>query len=108
MTTTRTQKWVVGILSIITLLTVAVYLFEWNMLRGFVERRVMDSTGRSFQINGDLDVDLSWRPRITLNNISLGNAAWSDTPRMASLQKAEIVIDLRKLFRRDVSILRCI
>lgn len=90
--------------SVVTLVAVAIYFFEWNMLRGFVERRVTQATGRDFHINGDMDVKLSWRPRITLNEVSMANAAWSDTPLMAQLTRAEIVLDLRSLFRREVSI----
>ena len=38
--------------------------FDWNQLREPIARRVSAFTGRSFAINGDLQVHLSLRPRI--------------------------------------------
>lgn len=35
-------------------------LWDWNWLRGPVEWRVEQQTGRRFVIGGDLDVDLGW------------------------------------------------
>ncbi|MGC3981115.1 MAG: AsmA family protein [Steroidobacteraceae bacterium] len=104
MALTKRQKWLTGILSFVALVALAVYLFEWNMLRGFVERRVTAATGREFHINGDLDVKLSWRPLIIVNDVSFANAQWSETPLMAQLQRAEVILDLRSVFRPEVTL----
>lgn len=92
-----------GVLIIIALLvTLVILLFNWNMLRGPVEWLVSKQTGRTFEINGDLDVDLSWTPRIELNRIELGNAEWSKDPVMARLEQLALRISLSQLFRGDV------
>lgn len=90
------------LIAIAALVTLAIILFNWNMLRGPVEWIVSKQTGRSFQINGNLDVDLGWAPRIELNDIELGNAAWSKEPTMARVERLAFRISVPKLFRGDV------
>lgn len=101
---TKSKKWTIGLLSFVASVALAIYLFDWNLLRGFVERRVTAATGRSFSIKGDLDVKLSWHPKIILNDVAMGNAAWSQTPQMAALQRAEVVLDLGSIFGNEVSL----
>src|SRR5450830_702880 len=67
---TRTRKWLVGIAICLLLLVTAVYFFDWNLARPYIARKVTSSTGRSFVINGDLDVRLSLRPRIIANDVA--------------------------------------
>lgn len=102
--TNKHKKRLTIVAAIAVVIAALIYVFDWNMLRGFVEHRVTQATGRSFKINGDLDVALSMKPRITVNDVSMGNAAWSQTPLMASLFRAEVVIDLRSVFRKDISV----
>lgn len=96
---TRTRKWLVGIAVFLLLLFVAVSLFDWNFARSYIARKVTDSTGRTFAINGDLDMRLSLRPRIIVNDVVMGNAAWSKDPVMAQIKRADFRIDLLQLLR---------
>ncbi len=102
--TTKQKKVTIALVTITLLVALLIYFFNWNMLRGFVEQRVTQSTGRNFYIRGDMDVALSWNPRITVNDISLANASWSETPVMATISRAEMVINLRSLWRQDVAV----
>lgn len=76
--------------------------FDWNMLRGPIERRVSQATGREFRIEGDLDVDLSMKPRITFGRMVLGNVPGARDPRMASVDRLQFRLHLMKLFGGDV------
>ena len=100
---TRTKKWLVWITVSLLLLaltvTVAVYFFDWNLARPYIERKVTSSTGRSFAINGNLDVRLSLRPRIIANNVVMGNAGWSKDQNMAEIKHADFRIDILELLR---------
>jgi uncharacterized protein involved in outer membrane biogenesis len=58
---------------------------------------VTSSTGRSFEIKGDLAVHLSLWPRIIANDIVMGNAAWSKNPTMARIKRVEFTVSLPKL-----------
>lgn len=96
---TRTRKWLVGIAGCLLLLVAAVYFFDWNLARPYIARKVTGSTGRSFAINGDLEVHLSLRPRIIVNDVVMGNAQWSKDPIMAQIRRADFRIDILKLLR---------
>ena len=74
----RWLKWIAGVfLTLIVLIMLVVAFFDWNWLRDPIARKISSSTGRTFAINGDLNVRLSLHPRIVANDIVLGNAAWS-------------------------------
>lgn len=94
---TRTRKWLVGIAVSLLLLVTAVSLFDWNLARPYIARQVTSTTGRSFAINGDLEVHVSLLPHIIANDIVMGNAAWSKDPVMAQIRRADFKIDLLKL-----------
>jgi uncharacterized protein involved in outer membrane biogenesis len=99
----RTKKrWLAGITAFLALAALGVYLFEWNMLRGPIAKRVEQATGRTFAINGDLDVRLSLVPRITVGGLVLGNAAWSKDQNMAEVGRLDFRIDALELFRGRV------
>lgn len=79
-------------------------LWDWNWFKGPVERLVERRTGRTFDIGGDLDVDLGWVPVVSAGQVRFGNAAWAAQPTMASAERVEFAIELRPLLRREVRI----
>ncbi|MBI2225302.1 MAG: AsmA family protein [Betaproteobacteria bacterium] len=93
----RSKKWLIGIAGFLVLLFAAIYFFDWNLLKPYIERRVSASTGRTFAINGDLEVHLALRPRIIVNGVVMGNAAWARDPDMARIGRANFKIDLLEL-----------
>ena len=92
---------VLGVLALA--IVVLVLLWDWNWFKGLVERQVEARTGRSFDIGGDLDVDVDWTPTITLDDIRFGNAKWSKEPTMASAERLQLSVELKPLLlRREV------
>lgn len=75
----------------VALLVLLAVLWDWNWLRGPVERMVQARTGRELHI-GNLDVDLGRVTTIRGERLSFANAAWSRQPQMARVQRAEIDI----------------
>jgi uncharacterized protein involved in outer membrane biogenesis len=95
--------WILGTLGAIALLLIVVLvLFDWNWLKGPIESQVSGRFGRPFRINGDLDVQLSLQPRITVDGVELGNAPWGGDTSMAKIARAEVTVDLRKLLRGEI------
>lgn len=95
MTLSRPLRWVLAVLATLAIVAaLVVALFDWNRMRGPIEREVSRATGRSFAIKGDLHVQLSLRPRIVANDVAIGNAAWSGEPVMARAQVVAFRIDL--------------
>ncbi len=96
--------WIVlGVLS--AALLVLIVLFDWNWLKGPVERAVQAKTGREFRIGGDLDVDLGRISIVRADALRLGNAAWSKRGDMATVKRLELKIELWPLiYRREARI----
>ena len=94
---TRWRKWLVGTGVALLLLVVIVNAFDWNVARPHIARLVTSSTGRSFEIKGDLEVHLSLWPRIIANDIVMGNAEWSKDPTMAQIKRVDFTISIPKL-----------
>jgi uncharacterized protein involved in outer membrane biogenesis len=93
------------IAGLIALLVAAfVWWFDWNMLKPYVERRVEARTGREFHIDGDLDVDLSMAPKVTLERVRFGNLPGAKVPDMATSDEVEFRVKLLPLFTGDVQL----
>ena len=86
-------------------IAILVALWDWNWFRGPIERQVEARTGRSFEIGGNLDVDLGRITTIRADALSFGNAPWSKVPTMASTDRLEFGIAVWPLLlHRDVLI----
>ena len=98
----KTLKWLLGVLVtliILLLLAVAAILvfFHSDAGKDFVADRASQALGRQVSIRGDLDLDLSLTPVVTLHDLTVANAAWSDSPSMAEIRTVTLQFDLRKL-----------
>lgn len=87
--TPRRQRWLAILGVVVALILLLIALWDWNWFRGPVERAVEARTGREFHL-GHLDVDLGRVTTIRGDDITLANADWSKTPRMAAMDRAEI------------------
>jgi AsmA family protein len=81
-----------------------VLAWDWNWFKGLVERQVEARTGRSFEIGGDLGVELGRTSRVVLDDIRFGNAQWSEEPTMGSARRLRVAIELWPLLRREIRI----
>ena len=85
--------WIVPLL-LIALAALAIALFDWNLFKGYVERRVGAATGRAFHIDGDLSVRLSMNPLVTMDGLRLANIAGAKEPTMAAVQRLQFRVAL--------------
>lgn len=81
---------------------VVVALWDWNWLRGPLERQVEARTRRSFDIGGNLDVDLGRLTTVRADDLRLGNADWSERETMATTERLEFTLDVPALLRGRV------
>lgn len=92
-------KWTGILLGALGLAVVVfVTLFDINQLRGPISREISRQLGRPFAIRGDLAVDWSWTPKLTVNDIVLDNAPWSRQPAMFTLDRAEVSLRIPELW----------
>ena len=96
-------KWIGMALGLVIVgLVVLVLVFDWNWIKGSVEREASKALGRAVVIEGDLDVKLSWSPLVRIDRIRIANASWSPEPSMLTLQRLVFRLDLRELLRGRV------
>ena len=100
----RLLKWVGGFLLVITLLIVLIIaFFNWNWLRGPIERMATEKTGRQLVINGDLSAHLAWpRPSFRAERITFANPPWAKEKQMVAVDGVEFTIDLSELLMKNV------
>src|SRR5690606_8961555 len=70
-----------------------VLLWDWNWLKGPVERIVEARTGREFEIAGNLGVDLGRITTVTADSVRLGNADWSGHRDMATADRLALQVE---------------
>lgn len=99
----RVLKWIGILFAILAALALAavlfVALFDWNQARGPISSFVSDALGRRFAINGNLELDLSRTPRLTVEDVQLANTPWGSAPEMFTLKRFELNLDLMELLK---------
>jgi uncharacterized protein involved in outer membrane biogenesis len=96
------KAWI--LLTIVGAIVLVVALFEWNWLRGPISTYVSAKVGRPVKIDGDLHVDLSWKPLLTAESVTVGNASWSSEPLMVDAQRVAVRIAPLSLFVGPLSL----
>ncbi len=79
-----------------------ILVWDWNWFKDVITGKAQDYTGRELHMDGDLDVDLSWRPLITMEGLRLENASWGSTEDMLRIDRLAVRLDLKALFQGRV------
>jgi len=97
-------KWIAGVvLAPLVLLVLLIALFDWNWLRGPIERKALEKTGRALAINGDLTVHWGWPvPHLRAGAVTFANPPWAKEKQMLSAEAVDIAVNLPQLFRRNL------
>jgi AsmA family protein len=80
-------------------LVIGIAALDTNRAKQYVNTTVSKTTGRQFNINGDLNVDLGWISRVRVSDIQFQNAEWSRHPHMAEIGLLDFQVDLWQLIR---------
>jgi uncharacterized protein involved in outer membrane biogenesis len=62
------------------------------VFRGQLEARASAAFGRQFQIDGPISLERSLRPRIVIEDISIGNPAWASGKHFAKVEKIGVQV----------------
>jgi len=92
------------VLAFIALLVLVLALFNWNWLRGPIERMVSERTGRELRI-GALDVDF-FPLEVQAEKLRFANAKWSDEKTMARAERVDLRLRFWPLLRGRVDLAR--
>ncbi len=96
---TRKRAWLLaGAGGLVAAIVALVVLFDWDWFRSPLTRVAGDRLARTAAI-GHLSAEWKLRPRITLQDVHLGNAEWSSRGEMFSAESVEIMVDIPELLR---------
>lgn len=88
------------LLALFVALCIFVVVFLEDILRGQAGERVSGKIGRSFAIEGPLDVTWTWKgPRIVAEQVRLGNIEGSEDPYMLDIANVDTKIRIWNLLR---------
>ena len=81
------------------------YLDDTNRIKPLLARLIAEYTGRTIEINGALDIEISTTPRVTARQIRLGNTVWASHPDMVTADYLMVQIDLPDLLSGWINLL---
>ncbi|MEC5387864.1 AsmA family protein [Uliginosibacterium sp. H3] len=87
----------------VVLLAIFIAVFEWDWLRGPLERMASAKTERTVTL-GHLDVKLAWPPVVKLTDVRVGNIQNATPERMITADEIDIAVDIPSLFGPDIVI----
>jgi hypothetical protein len=80
--------------------------FDANELIGPIQQHVRDATGRELAIHGGAEIKLALAPKLVIDDVSLGNAAWGASPQMLTAKRIEAEVALLPLLGRRIDVVR--
>jgi uncharacterized protein involved in outer membrane biogenesis len=97
-------KWTgITALGLLAVVVIFLALFDWNLLRGPLARKITAATGRETSINGDLKVHLwSWNPSAEVNDLRINNTPWADRDLMFGAKRISVSVSLGRLLRGQI------
>jgi uncharacterized protein involved in outer membrane biogenesis len=100
LTTRGIFKWTgATLLGLILGVLFALYVMDWNEMRGPIGRWLSHRTGREVRIDGNLAVNLfTWQPFADAQGLFVGNPKWVGSPQAAKADRFRIEVRLVPLF----------
>jgi AsmA protein len=98
----RALKWIAGSVVVLFVLLALFVAFGLNALRGPLERKLSERSGRELRI-GSLHAVWSWtNPRLRAEKVTFANPAWATTKTMLTADAIEAEVELLPLFYGQV------
>lgn len=96
----------IAFLAVTVLLAAGLYLqfADLSRYRDTIETQVSKLTGRAFHIGGNIEMKLLPAPSLLLEQLSLANPEWSETPTMATVGLASVRVGLWSLLSGPIQI----
>jgi uncharacterized protein involved in outer membrane biogenesis len=102
-------KYLLGLcVVIIVAIVAAISLVDINQYNDEIVQLVEESTGRNFQIDGELGFGLSLVPTVVIEDVKFGNADWGTKPDMLSVGRLEVHVSLFPLLSKTIKVNRLI
>ena len=99
---------VLGSVALVLLIAIAITVSTVDVgeFVGPIKARVKEATGRDLTVGGGIDLKLGFEPRLVLDDVTLGNAAWGKEAQMLSAKHIEIQVALLPLLHKRFEVIR--
>ncbi|MEE3094547.1 MAG: AsmA family protein [Pseudomonadota bacterium] len=100
------------ILKVVGMLVVAVIVggdvvimsTDYNQYEGLIAEKVKEATGRNLSIAGDIELELSFTPSLSVSGVRFENAEWGSKPDMLSVEKFLAQVALLPLLSNTIEV----
>jgi AsmA family protein len=95
-------RWLGAAVSLLVIaLAILVALFQWNWLRGPIDRYASAQLQRQVTIHGALAGHVwSWTPSLTADDVTVAEPGWAGAGQMVAIPRLTVAIDLKALLSR--------
>jgi len=93
---------IIGLISLLLLALFIVSQIDINQFKKTIEIQTTEFIGRQINLDGDIHLELSLHPVLSIENVSVANASWSDKPQMLSLGRLYLKLDLMPIFDKQL------
>ncbi len=99
---------VIGLVALVVAGIAILKSLDFNDYKGVIAEQAKAATGRELVLTGNLELDISLNPALTLEGLSFANAAWGSRPEMVRLKRLEAEVELMPLLTGDVRVKRLV
>ena len=93
------------VLLLLIAVAIAVSTVDVGEFIGPIKERVKEATGRDLNVRGSVDLKLGLEPKLVLDDVTLGNAAWGKEAQMLSAKHIEMEIALLPFLRKHFEVI---
>jgi AsmA family protein len=108
----KAVKILLGLLAVIVVIigggAIYVSTLDFNSYKGEIQEEAKKATGRDLVIAGDIGLELSMTPRLTVSGVRFQNAEWGSKPDMVSVGALDVVVELMPLLSSKVEVQRVV
>lgn len=99
---------VLGAVIVLLLVAVAIAIRSVDVKEfiGPIQQRVKAATGRDLEVRGGIHLRFGLEPKLVVEDVSLGNAAWGRAPQMLTAKEVEVSVALLPLLRKRFEVTR--
>jgi uncharacterized protein involved in outer membrane biogenesis len=81
---------------------------DFNEYRGLIAEQVKAATGRDLTISGELNLELSLNPAVSVEDVTFANVSWGTRKDMVTLKRLAVEVELLPLLTGDVRVKRLV
>lgn len=108
----RIVKILVGVVVVLVIAVVAVLVVVANTdlgpYKGMIAEEASKATGRKLTLDGDLKLEVSLNPAVSVEGVTFANAEWGSRPDMATLGRLTAEVQLLPLLTGNVRVNRLV